>query len=161
MNNLQIEDYLKNNPNFLGCFPHDSLNYLDSLGDGFKVTPNSSSTENKFPSPKKTRSIIINTDSGRGEHWVAMVLTKGKCFYFDSFGLPIININILNYVNTKKYKTVTYSNQCIQDFQSTSCGLFCIAFVMYVKNRKDYLSFLSIFKEDLRCNDSVVKNLLK
>ena len=64
MNNLQIEDYLKNDPNFLGCFPHDSLN--------------SFSTENKFPSPKKTTSIIINTDSGRGEHWVAMVLTKGK-----------------------------------------------------------------------------------
>ena len=148
MNNLQIEDYLKNDPNFLGCFPHDSLN--------------SFSTENKFPSPKKTTSIIINTDSGRGEHWVAMVLTKGKCFYFDSFGLPIINTNMLNYVKNKKYKTVTYSNQCIQDFLSTSCGLFCIAFVMYVKNRKDYLSFLSIFEEkDLKRNDLVVKKLLK
>ena len=153
MNNLQIEDYLKNDPNFLGCFPHDSLNYLDS----FKVTPNWCNNKKR-----KTRSIIINTDSGRGEHWVAMVLTKGKCFYFDSFGLPIINTNMLNYVKNKKYKTVTYSNQCIQDFLSTSCGLFCIAFVMYVKNRKDYLSFLSIFKEeDLKRNDSVVKKILK
>ena len=150
MNNHQIEDYLKNDPNFLGCFPHDSL-------DDLSVTPN-------WCNNKKTKtrsSIIINTDSGRGEHWVAMVLTKGGCFYFDSFGLPIINTNMLNYVKNKNYKTVTYSNQCIQDFQSTSCGLFCIAFVMYVKNRKDYLSFLSIFKEDLRCNDSVVKKLLK
>jgi hypothetical protein len=149
MNNHHIEYYLENDPNFLGCFPHDSL-------DDFKVTPNWCNNKKR-----KTKSIIINTDSGRGEHWVAMVLTGGKCFYFDSFGLPIINTNILNYVNTKKYKTVTYSNQCIQDYLSTSCGLFCIAFVMYVKNRKDYLSFLSIFKEDLRCNDSVVKNLLK
>ena len=143
MNNHQIEYYLENDPNFLGCFPHDSL-------------PSFSFSQTE----RKTKSIIINTDSGRGEHWVAMVLTGGKCFYFDSFGLPIINTNILNYVNTKKYKTVTYSNQCIQDYLSTSCGLFCIAFVMYVKNRIDYLSFLSIFK-DLKNNDSVVKNLLK
>ena len=151
MNNHQIEDYLKNDPNFLGCFPHDSL-------DDLSVTPN-------WCNNKKTKtrsSIIINTDSGRGEHWVAMVLTKGGCFYFDSFGLPIINTNMLNYVKNKNYKTVTYSNQCIQDYLSTSCGLFCIAFVMYVKNRKDYLSFLSIFEEkDLKRNDLVVKKLLK
>ena len=149
MNNHQIEDYLKNDPNFLGCFPHDSL-------DDLSVTPN-------WCNNKKTKtrsSIIINTDSGRGEHWVAMVLTKGKCFYFDSFGLPIINTNMLNYVKNKKYKTVTYSNQCIQDYLSTSCGLFCIAFIIYVKSRKDYLSFLSIFK-DIKRNDSLVKYLLK
>ena len=30
----QIEDYLKKHPNFLGCFPHDSL---DSLDDGFLI----------------------------------------------------------------------------------------------------------------------------
>ena len=89
---------------------------------------------------------------------MAMVLTKGECFYFDSFGLPIINRNMSNYVSRKKYETVTYSSQCIQDVLSTNCGLFCIAFVMYVKNREDYLSFLSIFKEeDLKRNDSVVK----
>ena len=158
MNNLQIEDYLKNDPNFLGCFPHDSLS-KDSGDIIFDMMYNKECNNNK---KRKTRSIIINTDSGRGEHWVAMVLTKGKCFYFDSFGLPIINTNMLNYVKNKKYKTVTYSNQCIQDFLSTSCGLFCIAFVMYVKNRKDYLSFLSIFKEeDLKRNDLVVKKLLK
>ena len=149
MNNLQIEDYLKTDPNFLGCFPHDSLN---SFSEGIK-----------FPTPlnekRKTRSsIIINTDSGRGEHWVAMVLTKGECFYFDSFGLPIINRNMSNYVSRKKYETVTYSSKCIQDVLSTNCGLFCIAFIMYVKNREDYLSFLSIFKEhDLKHNDLIVK----
>jgi hypothetical protein len=132
----QIEDYLRSDGNFLGCFPHDNLP--------------------PFPSTLP-KSIIINTDSGRGEHWIAMLFTKKKCFYFDSFGVPVINTNILNYV--KQYKTVTYSNQCIQDYLSTSCGLFCIAFVMYVKNKKKYLSFLSIFK-DLKCNDSVVKYLL-
>ena len=43
--NHQIEDYLKKHPNFLGCFPHDKLPPLPSIG-----------------------SIINNTDSGRGEH---------------------------------------------------------------------------------------------
>ena len=57
MNNHQIEYYLENDPNFLGCFPHDSL-------DDFKVTSNWCNNNKK----RKTKSIIINTDSGRGEH---------------------------------------------------------------------------------------------
>ena len=132
----QIEEYLKSDDNFLGCYPHSELPPFPSI----------------LP-----KSIIINTDSGRGEHWVALVLTKKQCFYFDSFGVPIINVNILKYL--KRYKKVTYSNQCIQYYLSSSCGLFCIAFVLYVKNKKDYFSFLSIFK-DLKCNDSIVNNLL-
>ena len=83
-----------------------------------------------------------------------MVLTKNTCFYINSFGLPIINSNILNYVN--QYKKVIYSDQWIQDYLSTCCGLFCIAFVLYVKK----LSFLSLFK-DLKRNDYVVESLLK
>ena len=71
----QIEDYLESDGNFLGCFPHDKLPPFPSI----------------FP-----KSIIIITDSGRGENWIAMILTKKKCFYFDSFGVPIINTNILN-----------------------------------------------------------------
>ena len=77
----QIEDYLKSDGNFLGCFPHDKLSPFPSI----------------FP-----KSIIINTDSGRAEHCIAMILTKKNLLYFDSFGVPIINTNILNYV--KQYK---------------------------------------------------------
>ena len=51
----QIEDFLESDGNFFGCFLHDKLPPFPSI----------------FP-----KSIIINTDSGRGEHWIAMILNK-------------------------------------------------------------------------------------
>ena len=76
MNSLQIEKLLAADDKFLGCFPHDMLP----------------------PFPKQfPRSLIINTDdsSKPGDHWVGLVLNKDKCFYFDSYGLPILQKNIV------------------------------------------------------------------
>ena len=79
---------------FLGCFPLDQL-------------PN-------FPTQFPI-SCIINTQTSSkvGEHWIALILTKKHCFYFDSFGLPIINQTILEYLNPH-YTIVRYSDVCIQ-----------------------------------------------
>ena len=62
-----------------------------------------------------------------GEHWVALVLKKKRCYYFDSFGLPIINRNILRFL--KGYRKVTYSDVCIQSVNSEKCEKFSTAFV--------------------------------
>ena len=44
------------------------------------------------PPQPYSRSLIINTSysNEEGEHWVAVVMKKKACFYFDSFGLPIL-----------------------------------------------------------------------
>ena len=83
MNNYEIENILIYNKNFLGCYASDQINILP------KTLP---------------KSLIINTANSDtdGEHWVALVLQKKRCFYFDSFGLPIMNKNILNFL--QKYK---------------------------------------------------------
>ena len=79
MEKANIEYILQNKKDFLGCFPMDRLPPFPSV----------------FP-----KSMIINTQksSQPGEHWVALVLTEKKCYYFDSFGWPIMEENILRYL---------------------------------------------------------------
>jgi hypothetical protein len=127
---------------FLGCFPLDQLPPFPT----------------QFPS-----SLIINThkSSNSGEHWLALVVTRKKCFYFDSFGLPILEEAITEYLNPH-YDVVTYSDICIQDDESDKCGQFCISFVTKVKSKSTYNKFMSHFNPmHIRKNDVIIENLLR
>ena len=139
MNNYEIENILIYNKNFLGCYASDQIDILP------KTLP---------------KSLIINTANSDtdGEHWVALVLQKKRFFYFDSFGLPIINENILHYLH--KYRKVMYSDNCIQDINSEKCGKFCIAFIKNVHSRHSYDDFIDQFDfVNLYKNDSIVENI--
>ena len=118
----EIEHNLKHDKYFMGCFASDLL----------------PSFPNSFP-----KTLIINTKPSnmKGEHWVALVLKKKKCFYFDSFGVPILNDDILQFL--QDYYKVTYSDVCIQSVNSEKCGKFCIAFVKTVRSKQSYSEFLS------------------
>ena len=138
---IYIESYLAKDDQFLGCFPKNKLPPFPS----------------QFP-----KSLIVNTDeaSKPGEHWVALVLTNKKCFYFDSFGLPIVDFQILRFL--KGYEKVSYSNTCIQDVKSNKCGEFCIAFLQNVKSKKSYMEFVNKFDVfNLKLNDEIVNYILK
>ena len=107
-------------------------------------------------------SAIINTgDSGTmGKHWVTVKMTKDNCFYFDSFGVGIVNENIMKFVSN--YKKVVYSGICIQDIRSNKCGEFCIAFLKNVNSRDNYDRFINVFDDcDLYKNDFIVNDILK
>lgn len=124
---------------FLGCFPIDQLPI--------------------FP-PQLPVSCIINTQTSTkvGEHWVALILTKKYCFYFDSFGLPIINQRILKYLNPY-FEIVRYSDVCIQHVESNKCGEFCIVFVTQVENKRTYEKFISQFNLlNIKENDDIIEN---
>ena len=124
---------------FLGCFP------LDQLPD----------FPTQFP-----KSCIINTQTSTklGEHWIALILTKKHCFYFDSFGLPIIDQRIIEYLNPH-YTIVRYSDVCIQHIESDKCGEFCIVFVTHVNSKTTYEQFISQFNlEDVRENDIIIEH---
>ena len=139
MDSNEIEDILSGNKTFLGCY---ALVQVASFPSSF---------------PK---SLIINTATSehRGEHWVALVLYKKRCYYFDSFGLSIINENILCFLD--KYKKVTYSDVCVQNTLSDYCGKFCIAFIKYVHSKSSYNKFLSRFDfVKLYKNDLLVENI--
>ena len=135
----EIEQNLKHDAYFMGCYSPDLL----------------PSFPNSFP-----RTLIINTvpSNKEGEHWVALVLKKKRCYYFDSFGVPIMNGNILKFL--EGYRKVTYSNVCIQSINSEKCGKFCIAFVKSVRCKQSFSNFLSSFDfVDLACNDILIENI--
>ena len=93
-----------------------------------------------------------------GDHWVAVKMTKYNCFYFDSFGVGIVDENIKQFVC--RYDKVLYSNICIQDIRSAKCGEFCIAFINYVNKIREYQRFINIFSEcEMYLNDFIVHDL--
>ena len=138
----EIEDILVTSRNFIGCFPLDDL---PSLPQRMPV------------------SLIVNTDisTRSGGHWLALVLREDECFYFDSFGLPILEQAIIKYLEPY-YGKVTYSDVCIQHVQSTKCGEFCILFVKHVHSKSSYETFLSQFNHiDIKKNDVILTSLLR
>ena len=138
---IEIEKYLKDQKGFLGCFASDNLP--------------------TFPKSLPA-SLIINTHkkSQPGEHWLALVLTKSKCLYFDSFGVGITEETIVSYLQ-QKYEKATVNNECIQHLYSESCGLFCIAFLKNVKSKASYEKFISKFSlYNLQKNDNIVLKLM-
>ena len=133
-----IEYLLQNVDHFLGCFP---LNGLPSFPTSF---------------PK---SMIINTQpSGHpGEHWVALVLTETNCYYFDSFALPTIPLNIDMYLQPH-YKGITYLDYRIQDSTSNYCGAYCVCFVLHVQDDLTYDQFIGhYYSDNLLENDEILK----
>jgi hypothetical protein len=133
-----IEYLLQNVDHFLGCFPMDRL-------PPFPTT---------FP-----KSMIINTQASTqtGEHWVALVLTETNCYYFDSFGLPIIQPNIHMYL-PPHYTNICYLAIRIQDITSNYCGAYCVCFVLHVKDDDAYDKFIGhYYSDNLLQNDEILK----
>ena len=140
----EIEQLMSNHHNFMGCYALDNL---------LQTPP---------PPQPYSRSLIINTSysNEEGEHWVAVVMKQKACFYFDSFGLPILCSEIYSFL--LPYRKVSYSEQCIQNMNSKHCGKYCIAFVKQVNNKQSYREFLSLFdQKDLGNNDIIIENLYK
>ena len=136
---FQINRLLYYNNSFIGCHPHDTLPYIKR---------------------KSNISIIINTANSKliGEHWVAIKMINNECFYFDSFGVGIVNENIKEFV--KIYKNVIYSTRCIQNIESDKCGEFCVAFIKNVKCVESYRNFITSFSENGYINDIIVDTLI-
>ena len=138
MHSSEIKKKLMKDKTFIGCFPFDKLPPLPE----------------KLPAK-----LIINTgaSSTEGEHWVALLLKPKSCFYFDSFGIPILNNEIYKFLQ-KKYKKVTFSTLCVQDYRSNKCGEFCIIFLKNVSSKKTYLLFLKRFSDaNLLINDKLLE----
>ena len=131
-----INSFLRNEVEFLGCFAIDCLPPFPT----------------EFP-----KTMIINTDykSGPGEHWVAVILLKYECIYFDSFGLGVVESEILDYLKCY-YKSCIRSNTCIQDVTSTKCGAFCVAFILSVKNKMNYNKFIGHFNAPLLIQNDII-----
>ena len=92
---------------------------------------------------------ILNLDKkgNGGTHWTALSYggADGKNYYFDSMGvLPPEDLE-------NKIKNYIYNDRQYQDVNDTSCGFYCIAFIMYMHhsgaNDETFKNFKSMFTE--------------
>ena len=142
LSNLEIIDIIKNRnleKHFGGVYSKDQLREL---------------IKGKF--------YIVNLqdhDEGNGSHWVAFYYNyPSTSIYFDSYGF------IAPRDVQKRITPYIFNDKDIQDYNSSSCGFYCIAFIKFLHNKTDkeqmYNTFLKLFKLETIKNDKILQELL-
>ena len=133
LSNIFINNLLRNNNNFSGCFSKDKIILLDD-----------------------NKSLIYNLQNSNqnGSHWCSITRKNNTIYVFDSFGIGEIIPEI--YKIYKKFNIVTNIYR-IQDITSILCGLYSVLFILYdVKTKNDFISFLTLFhKSDFIKNEII------
>lgn len=136
--NKVINPHQKNSI-FKGVYPCDSLPKKFSLPSIFIVN--------------------LSPHSEPGSHWISIyIASNGHAFYFDSFGIPIRNIYIHQFLK-KHSKRVTYNRQQLQHIMSNKCGKFCCVFAITILKKCTIPSFINKFSKNLYVNDIVIENM--
>ena len=142
LSNLEIIDIIKNRnleKHFGGVYSKDQLREL---------------IKGKF--------YIVNLqdhDEGNGSHWVAFYYNyPSTSIYFDSYGF------IAPRDVQKRITPYIFNDKDIQDFNSSACGFYCIAFIKFLHDKTDkeqmYNTFLKLFKLETIKNDKILQELL-
>ena len=109
------------------------------------------------------QAYVVNTENSHssGKHWIGLIIKQTQCWYFDSFGNELLNLDILSSLRKIGIKKYFWSCQQIQSVYSNSCGYFCIAFVLSFISGIKYEDFLSEFSENVDQNDLICLSLIK
>lgn len=125
-----------------------------------------------FIASKKPFSMIINLSPNftNGSHFVALMFKNDKLILFDSLNLQFADPNIEEFVKKiiEFKSSIQYytSNVQIQNFKSSMCGFYCIAWITYMfKCRESPIkcvgNFLKKFDDqDTVKNDKIIVNLI-
>lgn len=105
---------------------------------------------------------IINLqdhDEGGGTHWTVFYYNFPlTSIYFDSYGF--ISPSDVE----QRIKPYIFNNKEIQDFDASSCGYYCIAFINFLHDKDNkqeaFKTFLKLFKLQTLKNDKILYNLL-
>ena len=77
-----------------------------------------------------------------GTHWICIFVKKDEVIYFDSFGVGHIPEEILKFIGNKNINTNIFR---IQDYNSITCGYFCILFIEFMLKGKSLTDFTNLF----------------
>ena len=110
----------------------------------------------------KDKFYIVNLqdhDEGGGTHWTAFYYNHpSTSIYFDSYGF------IAPRDVQKRITPYIFNDKDIQDFNSSACGFYCIAFIKFLHDKTDkeqmYKTFLKLFKLETIKNDKILQELL-
>lgn len=126
---------------------------------------------------KKDGNYILNLNNSdqSGSHWTCFCIENNKTYYFDSFGFP--GPKELRRFNKEEY---FYSDKQIQNINSTVCGYYCIAFLIYMNGSprthgdftiarscsncprlSRFQDFLNMFSDDPLKNKTILAKFLK
>lgn len=140
MNTLQLmqvmEQDLKSRNKFCGIYASDTL----------------PSEIEHFPC-----GLIVNTDpqAEKGTHWLAMYFpTKERGEFFDSYGNPpdFYRKNFETFLDTHS-RTWTYNHRCLQSLNSSTCGQFCLYFIINRNRGKSLSMIVKSFSKNPSIND--------
>ena len=111
---------------------------------------------------KKKGLFIINTAkrSEPGEHWVLVFFSPRGATYFDSFGMPPLHSEILNFVDANM--PVQYNKEQLQNVYSTVCGQYACVFAAKLAAGYSMQEIRAkYFSRNTLLNDSIIKALFK
>jgi hypothetical protein len=108
--------------------------------------------------------IICNTDpSDRpGAHWVAMYFDDAMCGeFFDSFGFhpSYHHENFTRFMNKHSIRW-TYNMNQLQSVLATTCGQFCVFYLLHRCRRVDLSKIVHMFTNDKHLNDVLVNDFI-
>ena len=74
--------------------------------------------------------FIVNLDAKHlpGSHWISIAFKKNIAFYFDSYGNPPTEKNILSFMK-RNSRTIKYNKFHFQSSRTETCGLFSLYFL--------------------------------
>lgn len=117
--------------------------------------------KDQLPDKLERGSYVINLQSskeGGGTHWVCLYYTPNFSYYYDSYGF-IAPLEVQN-----KIIPYMYNDLEIQDIDSTACGFYCVAFVLYLNKKmnieKAFMEFINLFGKDTERNEAILYQLL-
>ena len=137
----QLNQYLKNVPNFKGVIHRNQLKNK-------KISNN--------------ESYITNLDNkGSGSHWVAWYNSPkfDHVYYFDPFGITCPE-DVKKYLKSGN-KAVLMNNGQIQHINSSSCGYYCMKFIMDLSKGTAFYEFLYQFDSYPSNNNEKIINAFK
>lgn len=105
----------------------------------------------------KPKIYIVNTDpiALPGQHWVTLFMDRELCEHFDSAGLR--PRNDFELYLTAKGPNYLYNNNRLQDFNTETCGLFCLFYCYFRCRNYSFNEILDMFYDNLKLNEKLVK----
>ena len=127
--NFEIQKYYQNEPRFNDVYSRDNFNKRSSTEcNSFEI---------------KGGAYVVNLI------WVLWycnllhsLYVQNNVTYFDSFGVEYIPKEIRKFINNKNIKTNIFR---IQEYDSITCGYFCIGFIGYMFEGKNLTNFMNLF----------------
>lgn len=142
LTNRDLEKLCKNCIyNFIGVYPSDSK-------------PNKKKIKKNF-------SLIFNLSPHfeQGSHFIAVVKKYNKLYYFDSLN-ERKNNDISEFIHSLNLR-ITFCQKKIQSDDSIFCGLYCLAFLLYMQNYNSTpYHFYKFFSKNKKKNDVIVKKFI-